>query len=55
MAVNASDFDSEPTWTVEEAFAAFHKWIAENEEEVGDLPIDEQAERYYADWKRRNN
>lgn len=50
-----SDFDQIPTWTVEEAFAAFDQWCREHEGEVGDLPIDEQAEAYYADWLRRNN
>ena len=32
-----STFDSIPTWTVDEAFAAFDRWVAEHQEEVGEL------------------
>lgn len=53
--MNSTDFDLIPTWTVDEAFAAFHKWVADNFDEVGDLDLEEQLVRYDAEWVRRNN
>ena len=50
-----STFDGIPAWTVDEAFAAFDRWVAEHQEEVGELDMLEQIEAYHADWVRRSN
>lgn len=49
------DLDGIPTWTVEEAFAAFHQWCRDHDDEVGELDLLDQIEAYHADWVRRNN